>query len=82
MSNRPQNEALGKALCAAGDLNSDGIPDVIFGVTPYDGLEAGSGAIVIVFLNRTGDVIKYRTIDDSVITALNAGEKYVMGHIL
>lgn len=59
------NDRFGVDIAALGDLNKDGIPDIVVGAnTDYDG-GTNSGAVWILFLNRDGSVKSHQKISAS-----------------
>jgi len=49
-------DEFGRAVCAPGDLDGDGVPDLIAGAPYDDGGGTNKGAVHLLFLNRNGSV--------------------------
>jgi len=65
IENLDNNDTFGRAVANIGDLNGDGINDIVVGA-PYDG-DGGinTGAIYILFLNKDGTVKSHQKISAS-----------------
>lgn len=50
------NDQFGEAVASAGDLNGDGIPDLVVGSSGCDDGGTDRGAVYILFMNRDGTV--------------------------
>jgi len=59
------NDQFGGAVASAGDINGDGIPDLVVGSTGCDDGGTDRGAVYILFMNRDGTVQSEQKISSS-----------------
>jgi hypothetical protein len=57
-------DLFGYSCCSPGDINNDGVPDIVVGCPRDDDGGSDKGGIRVLFLDRSGDVIAGQTISD------------------
>lgn len=73
------NDHFGSAVAGAGDLDADGIPDIIVGASGDDSGGTNRGAVWVLFMNRDGTVKaqqKISQLDGQLDQVLSDGEEF------
>lgn len=75
--------ALGTAVAPLGDLDGDGIPDVAVSARGFDGAALDSGAVWILFLDRSGNPTRSVELgQEAALLAAGVGAEYGLGEAL